>query len=155
MLIVFDLDFTLWNAGGVWCDLTTPPYSIKNGKIYDAECRHIKLYNDVKEILKSLKEQNISIAIASRTNEPGIAKELLKKFEIEHLISEFEIYPSSKIAHFKQLTRKTQIPYNEMYFFDDEHRNIEEVSKLGVNCTYVRNGINKQIVSLATGIILN
>ena len=26
MLLVFDLDFTLWDAGGTWCDQTKPPF---------------------------------------------------------------------------------------------------------------------------------
>ncbi len=57
MLIVFDLDFTLWNAGGEWCDCTTPPYIIKNSKIYDAVGRYIHLYNDSFEILEKLQKK--------------------------------------------------------------------------------------------------
>jgi magnesium-dependent phosphatase 1 len=38
--------------------------------------------------------------------------------------------PASKLKHFKALHERTGIPYNEMLFFDDEHR-IVEVEKLG------------------------
>ncbi len=39
-------------------------------------------------------------------------------------------------------------------FFDDEHRNVESVSKLGVNSYLVKNGITKQLLVEATGIKL-
>lgn len=43
-----------------------------------------------------------------------------------------EIYPGSKIKHFKSLSEKSGIPCHEMLFFDDEGRN-KEVTKLGVH----------------------
>ncbi|OJT02616.1 Magnesium-dependent phosphatase 1 [Trametes pubescens] len=52
-----------------------------------------------------------------------------------------EIYPGSKIKHFKQLHKKTGIPYSEMLFFDDEHRN-KEVESLGVTFCLVKSGVN-------------
>ncbi|KAL7422548.1 hypothetical protein Q5752_003196 [Cryptotrichosporon argae] len=48
-----------------------------------------------------------------------------------------EIYPGSKMRHFREIHRKTGIPYEQMLFFDDEHRNIE-VEDLGVTMTLVR-----------------
>jgi len=46
----------------------------------------------------------------------------------------------SKIKHFKSLHRQTGIPYSEMLFFDDEHRNVE-VEKLGVTFHHVPRGL--------------
>jgi magnesium-dependent phosphatase 1 len=43
-----------------------------------------------------------------------------------------EIYPGSKIKHFKSLSEKSGIPCHEMLFFDDEGRN-KEVTTLGVH----------------------
>lgn len=34
------------------------------------------------------------------------------------------------------------MPYSSMLFFDDENRNIEAVSNMGVSCVLVRNGVN-------------
>ncbi|KAF8073249.1 PLP3B [Scenedesmus sp. PABB004] len=48
--------------------------------------------------------------------------------------SHSEIYPGSKIAHFKALRKATGLPYSSMVFFDNERWNITEVSRLGVHC---------------------
>lgn len=145
-LFVFDLDFTLWNAGGLWCDCTTPPYR-RNGKhVFDAENRCIALYPEAFEILNQLKRKNYLIAVASRTEQPSWAKQLLELFEIRNLFDFEQIFPDTKITHFKNLHKLSKIPYNEMVFFDDEHRNIVDVSSLGVQCILVINGINKSLV---------
>ncbi|KAG8745190.1 hypothetical protein FRC12_014631, partial [Ceratobasidium sp. 428] len=52
-----------------------------------------------------------------------------------------EIYPGSKIRHFKALHKKTGIPYHEMLFFDDEWRN-KEVESLGVTMQHIRDGMS-------------
>lgn len=31
-LAVFDLDFTVWDAGGVWSDCLLPPFRVKGGQ---------------------------------------------------------------------------------------------------------------------------
>jgi magnesium-dependent phosphatase 1 len=49
-----------------------------------------------------------------------------------HFFDHLEIYPGSKIAHFKQLHKITGIPYSEMLFFDDESRNKEVERELGM-----------------------
>lgn len=48
------------------------------------------------------------------------------------LFDHLEIYPGSKLAHFRSLHAKTGIEYKDMVFFDDEYRN-SEVRKLGVH----------------------
>ncbi len=140
-IFVFDLDFTLWNAGDGWCDTTNPPYFWESGKLFDQSYNWIRLYPDVIKILKYLKENGKIIVAASRTFEPGWANDLIELFGIDSYFDLKEIYPSSKIQHFKQIQRHFQIPYNKMVFFDDENRNIEEVGNLGVEAVYVRNGI--------------
>jgi magnesium-dependent phosphatase 1 len=143
MLFVFDLDFTLWDCGGTWCDHTLPPYFKKNDKVVDAEKRQISLYQDVQFILETLKNQNVEMAVASRTTAPEWAMQLMKLFDIEKFFKYQEIYPGSKIFHFESLHQKSGFDYSEMYFFDDEMRNIEDVQKLGVNCVYIKEGLRK------------
>lgn len=55
------------------------------------------------------------------------------------VFDELEIYPGSKLQHFKSLHEKTGIAYSEMLFFDDEARN-REVERLGVTMILVPGG---------------
>lgn len=147
MLVVFDLDFTLWDCGGTWCDHTNPPYYKQNGMIVDDDQRMIRLYPEVIDILNQLNRQNISLGIASRTSAPDWADELMQLFDIEKYFQYFEIYPGSKINHFRSLQGKTGLKYNDMIFFDDEYRNISEVGQLGVEAVFVEDGINNKIIA--------
>jgi magnesium-dependent phosphatase 1 len=142
MLVVFDLDFTLWDAGGTWCDQTAPPYERYNGHITDGEGRNIILYPEVRAILRQLQEKEISMALASRTTSPAIARRLLDLFGIDTYFSYLQIYPGTKVRHFNYLQKESGIPYENMYFFDDEHRNIMEVERLGVQSKLVSSGLS-------------
>ncbi len=145
-LIVFDLDFTLWDAAGTWCDHTFPPYNKVNSHVVDSVGNNIVLFPEVKDILKGLKDKGYKLAIASRTHEPSWAQALLTLFEIDEFFICREIYPGSKITHFKELSGKTGIAYKDMIFFDDEMRNIADVSELGVKAVLVPEGINSMII---------
>jgi len=61
-----------------------------------------------------------------------------------------EIFSSwtHKTEHFQKIQRKTGIPYKSMLFFDDENRNIEAVSKMGVTSVLVENGVNLDMFKL-------
>lgn len=141
-LVVFDLDFTLWDCDGVWCDCTWPPYKKQGNRVTDSQNRSIRLYSDVLSILDHCRKLNLKMALASRTSEPEWARELIELFDIQDYFIQHEIYPSSKIAHFKQLHANLNIPYQNMVFFDDEMRNIKEVRGLGVKAIFVENGLN-------------
>ena len=145
-LFVFDLDFTLWNAGGTWCDATNPPYFWKNEKLLDQTGNWIRLYPDVLKIMNLLKENNKIIVAASRTYEPLWAQDLLHLLDIDKYFDLKEIYPTSKIQHFKNIQNHFGIPYPDMVFFDDEYRNIEEVGELGVHAHFVKNGVSLNLV---------
>jgi magnesium-dependent phosphatase 1 len=71
-----------------------------------------------------LNDRKIDIAIASRTHSPGIAIQLLELFGVRKYFQYEEIYPGSKIRYFEMLCKHTGIPYTDMFFFDDEYRNI-------------------------------
>ncbi|KAF7142928.1 hypothetical protein RHSIM_Rhsim05G0101900 [Rhododendron simsii] len=127
-LVVFDLDYTLW-----------PFY---------CECRSKRempsLYPHAKGILYALKDKGIDVAIASRSPTVDIAKAFLDKLDIRSMFVAQEIFSSwtHKTEHFQRINRRTGVPYNSMLFFDDEDRNIEAVSKMGVTSILVGNGVN-------------
>ena len=139
---IFDLDFTIWNAGDTFCSETCPPYKWKNGKLVDAEDRWIRLYPDVKEILEKLKEQGVIIAAASRTHEPNWANDLLQLFDIDRYFTIKEIYAGEKSTHILNIMQKTNCSVNELIFFDDEQRNIDTVQALGITTVHIKDGLN-------------
>lgn len=146
MLLVFDLDFTLWDCGGLWVDCTNPPYRVERGKVYDASSRLMRLYPDVPDLLGDMYRDGVRMAIASRTSEPSWAIDLLKLMRIDHYFSYQEIYPSTKTIHFTKIQQQSGIEFKDMYFFDDEYRNIDDVSRMGVNCLHVKSGVTRKSV---------
>ncbi|XP_069490081.1 magnesium-dependent phosphatase 1 [Ambystoma mexicanum] len=135
-LVVFDLDFTLWPF---WVDThVNPPFRKKSdGTVVDSSGTCILLYQDVPQILARLKGEGTLIAAASRTGEKVGANQLLDLFHLDHFFCVKEIYPGCKVTHFERIQKKTGIPYSEMIFFDDESRNIRDISNLGVTCILV------------------
>jgi magnesium-dependent phosphatase 1 len=52
-----------------------------------------------------------------------------------------QIYPGSKVTHFERIQEATDIPFEEMLFFDDESRN-RDTEKLGVVMWLVEDGVS-------------
>ncbi|XP_024020333.1 magnesium-dependent phosphatase 1 [Morus notabilis] len=127
-LIVFDLDYTLW-----------PFY---------CECRSKRempsLYPHARGVLNAFKEKGVDVAIASRSPTADIAKTFLDKLNITSMFVAKEIFSSwtHKTEHFQKIHSRTGVPYSSMLFFDDENRNIQAVSKMGVTSILVSNGVN-------------
>ena len=142
-LIVFDLDFTLWDCGGTWCDCLCPPFALRNGQVEDADRRHVRLYDCVPGVLEWCDENDISMALASRTEQPSWARQLVEMLGIANQFQFAEIYPTSKLKHFAALSAESGVAFDDMLFFDDEMRNIREVGTLGVTCMYVEGGFRR------------
>jgi len=70
----------------------------------------------------------------------------LRVLDIDEYFSYKEIYPGSKVTHFKKFTQASGIPYSNMLFFDDEERNIHEIGRLGVTCVLVRRGMKHAVL---------
>ncbi|TFK71821.1 magnesium-dependent phosphatase-1 [Pluteus cervinus] len=153
-LIAFDLDYTLWD---LWIDThVTAPLRRDNdtiNQVLDRYDQDIRFYRDVPQILHRLRDAGVEVAACSRTTAPTLANQALRLLLVRptnegeepipavEFFDQLEIYPGSKISHFKQLHEKTGIPYTEMLFFDDEHRNAE-VEKLGVTFHLVPEGLH-------------
>ncbi|MCO5566005.1 hypothetical protein L7F22_019680 [Adiantum nelumboides] len=169
-LVAFDLDYTCWP---LWVDTHVDPPLKRRGeslnKVYDRSGTPLSLYPHIPPILFFLHSKRITVAAASRTCAPTVARQALNNLlivddgislqESENtdtassirqsnngkgrqtytpipamkLFDQLEIYPGSKITHFRKLHEKTGIAYEDMIFFDDEYRNAEVSSKLGVH----------------------
>ncbi|KAJ7666743.1 magnesium-dependent phosphatase-1 [Mycena polygramma] len=141
-LIAFDLDYTLWD---LWIDThVTGPLRRSKNAVVDVHGTPVEFYPDVGDILRQLRAQDVFLAACSRTHAPDLALQALKLLRVGgnddepdseqpaiELFDDLQIYPGSKLTHFRALHAKTGIPYNQMLFFDDERRN-REVESLGV-----------------------
>ena len=145
-VVVFDLDFTLWDCGGTWCDCLSPPFSGEGSRVYDVYGHHVKLYGDVLEILDELDAMDISMALASRTERPDWARQLLDRLGIRDRFEFEEIFPSRKIKHLNNIRESSGVELEEMLFFDDEMRNLHDLRPLGVKCIFVSNGMNYRLL---------
>ncbi|XP_044521148.1 magnesium-dependent phosphatase 1-like [Gracilinanus agilis] len=136
-LAVFDLDYTLWPF---WVDTHVEPpfHKSRDGSVRDSNEKIVRLYPEVPNVLEHLHGLGVTMAAASRTSEIRGANQLLEIFDLTRYFAHKEIYPGCKVTHFERLQQKSGIPYSEMIFFDDEKRNIIDVSKLGVTCIHVQ-----------------
>ncbi|KAI4296440.1 hypothetical protein L6164_036397 [Bauhinia variegata] len=127
-LVVFDLDYTLWPF---YCECLS-------------KREMPSLYPHAKGILYALKDKGIDIAIASRSPTVDIAKTFLDKLNIKSMFIAQEIFSSwtHKTDHFQRIHSRTGVPFDSMLFFDDEDRNIQAVSKMGVTSILVEDGVN-------------
>ncbi|MFN3188877.1 MAG: magnesium-dependent phosphatase-1 [Aureliella sp.] len=157
-LVVFDLDFTLWDCGGTWCDCLTPPFNgyaeevtdapaegKPGGRVVDSRGAQIRLYPDVEWILNECEKRGIEMGIASRTEQPKWAAELLERLKIRDRFQYEEIYPTRKTKHFGAIQRESGVELSNMVFFDDEIRNIHDISAIGVHSVFVERGINREL----------
>lgn len=61
------------------------------------------------------------------------------------LLDYLEMYPGSKTKHLQRIQKSSDMPYDEMLFFDDESRN-RNVEDLGVTFQLVRDGVTRDEV---------
>jgi len=120
--------------------------------------------------LKRLWENNIGISVASRTGEIDGAEQLINLFGWNKYFTNKQIYPGSKDTHinrqvhrtwvillqhkysyivnvcFIRISKACKIELEDMIFFDDEHRNIVDLERLGVISVLVKNGMTMKVL---------
>ncbi|KAG0150966.1 hypothetical protein CROQUDRAFT_651837 [Cronartium quercuum f. sp. fusiforme G11] len=166
-LVAVDLDYTLWPC---WVDThISPPLkpTAKSNELVDRSGRKLYFFPDVPKILATLRSAGVKLAACSRTDRPDIARDALMGLQIPlrtnstpadqqsiraiDIFDNLQIYPGSKLAHFRALHSKLGIDFEDMLFFDDEARN-EEVQKLGVCFMLVDDSVGLNWASFRTGI---
>ncbi|ODM22942.1 hypothetical protein SI65_00531 [Aspergillus cristatus] len=163
-LIAFDLDYTLWPF---WVDThVSAPVKPRdnNSRCVDKWGESYAFYPAVSSIIHACKTRSIPLALASRTCAPDLARDLLKAL---HIIPTFtdnpaanktrtvraleyfdyvQIFPATKTQHFARIHQASGVAYEDMLFFDDEARNRNVETELGVTFTLVRDGMTREEV---------
>jgi magnesium-dependent phosphatase 1 len=135
---------------------------------------HFTFYSGVPAILRAAHDRGITMGLASRTHTPELAREMLRGLTIPPLGSEPEenpasgdggkalraidmfshqqIFPGSKTSHFQRIQDATrrqkggEVAFADMLFFDDEGRNRNVETELGVTFWLVRDGVSRDEV---------
>jgi magnesium-dependent phosphatase 1 len=72
-MVVFDLDYTLWDC---WCDThVTPPLRRRGNdvnRVHDKHGEPLSFYSDVPAIMHQIHRDGIHLAAASRTQAPKV-----------------------------------------------------------------------------------
>ena len=158
-VLVFDLDgctwwpemYHLWGGGGA-------PFKVTSGDhLSDRAGTVVRIMADLKSILKEVKTNqkwsNTKVAVASSCDEPSWARECIKLFPIDEKLklkdifdpNITEIYKGSKSGHLREISKKANVPLNEMIFFDNEWGNCQTVAKIGVTVVYTPKGVTKEL----------
>lgn len=120
--------------------------------VVDKYKTEVAFYRDVPEILSHLtKHPDVEAVVsASRTHAPKVAEKMLTLLHVPHegtLVPAHDLFDhkvwgiGSKIAHFREIHKRTGVAYTDMVFFDDEMRNRDVEQQLGV--TFV--AINEEV----------
>ncbi|EEH22232.1 magnesium-dependent phosphatase-1 [Paracoccidioides brasiliensis Pb03] len=163
-LFVFDLDYTLWPF---WVDThVSPPVKAKdnNSRCVDRWGESFAFYPAVSSILLACRSRSIPLGLASRTHAPDLARDMLKALYIIPSFSDnpaaannrpvraldcfqhVQIFPADKTQHFTRIQQESGIRYEDMLFFDDEARNRNVQTELGVTFCLVRDGMTREEV---------
>lgn len=143
-LVVFDLDYTLWPF---WIDthIDLPIKKVGN-QVIDQSGKYVRHYPDAPRVLQYLKNNQVSVATASRTSEIHGANQLIDFYNWDQFFEYKEIFPGRKTTHFANLKKRSGVEFKDMLFFDDEERNIADVSSLGVTCFLVEGSMTLEVL---------
>lgn len=120
-------------------------------------------YPAVSSIIYACKSRSIPLALASRTHAPDLARDMLKALHIIPTFSDnpaanartiraldyfefIQIFPANKTQHFSRIHQSSGVEYEDMLFFDDEARNRNVETELGVTFCLVRDGMTRDEV---------
>ncbi|XP_067940483.1 magnesium-dependent phosphatase 1-like, partial [Watersipora subatra] len=90
-------------------------------------------YPDSPLILQTLSSERYELAVASRSDTPDCVRSILKLLGWEKYFSYTQIYPGTKTVHLEQWQTDKAVRWRFQYYayFDDEMRNISDMSNLG------------------------
>lgn len=171
-MIVIDLDNTVWPDFSI--EATSPPYiflsaassspkadsnGAGNGGI-KLLCKDrftnlptiLILYPEILDVLLFCRAENMPLSICSRTSQPETVKAILQSLRVWDYFSFPQLFPARKTVHFRNLQSITGLQYSDMLFFDDEYKNIDICTSLGVSSCLVDRNSGLDGITLVKGL---
>jgi len=144
LLIVFDLDGTIWDHEDA-SQLKPPLKRVSKNSIIDSEGQRLNVYNDVRRVLEELRRaKNIFLAIAS-WNKPEIVKPILKLLDLvayfDYIIIEFTDRKDLMIKRIVDSIRRDYdiiIPPENIIYIDDRDVHISKIRETLGNVIFIR-----------------
>ena len=130
----------------LYIEMFDHPFKVKGDKVKDKNGKSTNPYPEVTGILQKLKDAGFVLGVASRTCEIRGAKMLIQTLGWNEYFSYQEIYPGCKVTHFEKLSRDSKINLEDMLFFDDEDRNIRDLTQKGVVSIFVKSGVDTELI---------
>ncbi|XP_074603784.1 magnesium-dependent phosphatase 1-like [Brevipalpus obovatus] len=128
-----DLDYTLW-PWGVDQFVMKPPYKLAEDKrVVDATGKPMPPFPEAQKALEYLRDEGIQIAGVSRTTYSHGVIGLIWLYGWSKYFEYLQAFPAQKWIHLAEIQEQSGgVPYNEMILFDDEQRNIDDITTIGV-----------------------
>jgi magnesium-dependent phosphatase 1 len=148
-LVVFDLDFTLWQPELYQLSSGPPFKACKDGSVITARGERLDLFPAARGALAELADAGVPVAIASRASEVGWALEIMRLLRVDKKRTMADVIGNapvviqggSKVKHLKHIASETGVALENMVFFDNERSNIAEVERIGPTCVYCPRGM--------------
>ena len=99
--------------------------------------RVLSLYKDVRRTIEWCVEQGLELSICSKSSNYDGAEMILSCLGLWDLFKYPQIYGARKTFHFRNLRGCTNMSYSDFLFFDDDSKNIDVCSGIGVSCSLV------------------
>ncbi|VEN46348.1 unnamed protein product [Callosobruchus maculatus] len=118
-----------------------------NGDVVDSSGTILQYYPDVPEVLADLHQRGYILGVASGCPDLAGCKQLLNLFGWDKYLSYVDIHPGHKFQHLEKIKKSSGVDFSEMLFFDDDQRNVRDISSMGVVSVLVpEGGITKPVV---------
>eukprot|EP00884_Botryococcus_braunii_P019679 jgi/Botrbrau1/6395/Bobra.49_1s0013.1 len=102
----------------------------------ESSLEHVSLIPEAMGTLAALKRKGVPCALCGRSEQPQDALSLISRLRASALFDIQRMYQDTQ-QQFQQLAeiqKEAGVDFEEMMFFDDGRRNIQDIARLGVTC---------------------
>uniref|UniRef100_A0A1B6K9L5 Uncharacterized protein n=1 Tax=Graphocephala atropunctata TaxID=36148 RepID=A0A1B6K9L5_9HEMI len=154
-LIVFSLDWVIWPFR-VESEVVTPVRKDKRtGRVHDFVKKALGVYADALDALNTLYLRKYRLAAISDSPDVETNTKLLLYFNLYNYFPIQEMFGGPKSQHLELIHRTTQIPYQDIIYFDVKNDQLTGLRKMGLWVVEVESGLSIQDFDRALGLYNN